>query len=71
MNSSGAHGTQYSKRELRDCIDFSVSAGPIELNRVTKFEAWVSTDALHKFRGKGPDDGLSALIEGAEGAEVA
>ncbi len=52
-----------------DCVDFSVSADPIEPSRVNIFEAWASTEALEKFRGEGPDDSLSELIEGAEVAE--
>lgn len=53
-------------RAKQNCIDFSVSTDPIETNRVNIFEAWASKDALHQFRGEGPDDGLSDLIEGAE-----
>lgn len=51
------------------CVDFAVSADPLEPNRVNIFEAWVSKEALAKFRGEGPDDGLSELINGAEVAE--
>ena len=52
-----------------DCIDFAVSIDPIEPNRVNVFEAWASTEALENFRGEGPDDALSELIEGAEVGE--
>lgn len=52
-----------------NCVDFSVSADPLDPDRVNIFEAWISTEALNQFRGKGPDKGLSELIESADVAE--
>ena len=56
-------------RANRDCIDFSVSIDPVDSNRVNVFEAWVSEEALHQFRGEGPDDGLFELVESAHLSE--
>lgn len=45
------------------CEDFSVSADPIDDNRVNVFEKWTSRSHLEEFRHSGPDDDCFALVE--------
>lgn len=48
------------------CQDFVVSADPIDANRVNVYEEWQSVKAMLAFRGDGPGDDLSALIDHAD-----
>ncbi len=50
-------------RKLDSCEDFSVSADPIDKNRVNVFEKWKSRNSLDEFRNSGPDNDSFALIE--------
>jgi quinol monooxygenase YgiN len=45
------------------CEDFSVSADPVDLNRVNIFEKWPCRSALEDFRGEGQGSDLFSLIE--------
>ena len=53
-------------RKTEGCLDFAVSADLIEKNRVNIFELWASVRKLEKFRGDGPSNDLSSLIEKAD-----
>lgn len=53
-------------RNTHGCLDFAVSADQVEPDRVNVFEVWESEKALHEFRGKGPGEDLSQLIERAD-----
>lgn len=44
------------------CLDFSVSADPLDPARVNVLERWESSEALLAFRGNGPDDGIADRI---------
>ncbi|MEM7736482.1 MAG: antibiotic biosynthesis monooxygenase [Deinococcota bacterium] len=61
LTSSQAAMTQ--ARQTTGCHDFVVAADPLEPNRVNIYEAWESEEALLTFRGEGPSDDLSSLIE--------
>jgi len=50
-------------REIDDCEDFSVSADPIDDNRVNIFEKWKSRTSLDDFRRSGPDNDSFTLVE--------
>lgn len=56
-------------RKHPDCEDFSVSADPIDQNRVNIFEKWKSRASLDVFRAEGPDNGSFALIDAFHVAE--
>jgi len=56
-------GSVRAARANEDCLDFAVSADPIDENRVNIFEEWRSRDSLDKFRGSGPADDLFDLVE--------
>lgn len=48
------------------CLDFVLSADPMQADRICVFERWDSDEDLERFRGSGGDDGLGARILGAE-----
>ena len=52
-------------RQAPGCLDFHISADPIELGRVNVFEQWESVQAVEAFRGSGPSDEQGAAIESA------
>ncbi len=58
-------------REAPGCIDFAVSADPVEPDRANIYEEWESMDALEAFRGAGPEDDLFSLIVRADVKERA
>ena len=45
-------------RGTEGCLDFSVSADPLDPTRVNVCERWETSEALLAFRGDGPADGL-------------
>ena len=49
-------------RAAEGCLDFHLSADPIDLDRVNIFEQWDSVDAVEAFRGSGPGKGQQAVI---------
>ncbi len=49
-------------RTTSGCLDFAMSADPIEEDRVNVLERWESEEALKAFRGSGPDDESGARI---------
>jgi quinol monooxygenase YgiN len=53
-------------READGCLDFVVSADPLEADRVNVLERWTDRAALMAFRGEGPGDDLRSLIKSAD-----
>jgi quinol monooxygenase YgiN len=58
-------------RAAEGCLDFAVSADPVDARRVNVFERWQSSEQLHAFRGSGPDDGIRGRIIEAAVSEYA
>lgn len=51
-------------RATSGCIDFHLTADPIEADRINVFEQWESSDAIDAFRGSGPDDEqMNVIVE--------
>jgi quinol monooxygenase YgiN len=50
-------------------LDFVIAADPLDPTRVHVYERWCDRDSLIAFRGDGPDDGLQAMILGADVGE--
>ncbi|GHE95640.1 putative quinol monooxygenase [Thalassotalea profundi] len=50
-------------RQNSACEDFSVSADPVDENRVNIFEKWTSKNALEVFRNTGPESDVFSLVE--------
>lgn len=57
-------------RRTEGCLDFAVSADPVEPGRVNILERWASRVALDAFRGDGTTGELDALIREAHVEEV-
>jgi quinol monooxygenase YgiN len=53
-------------RNAPGCLDFVVSADPLELDRVNVYERWETDAAVEAFRGEGPGPDLTADIVRAE-----
>lgn len=47
------------------CVDFHLSADPIEPDRINVYEQWESVGAVEAFRGSGPSAEQAAAIRGA------
>lgn len=47
------------------CLDFHLSADPIEADRINILEQWESVESVEAFRGSGPSDDQQAIITGA------
>lgn len=49
-------------RVAKGCIDFHLSADPIDPGRINIFEQWQSLEAVEKFRGSGSSEDQQAAI---------
>lgn len=49
-------------RSAEGCIDFHLSADPLDVERINIFEQWESADAVQTFRGSGPSDDQQTMI---------
>jgi quinol monooxygenase YgiN len=49
-------------RRSAGCLDFAISADPLEPGRINVFERWESRAAVEAFRGNGPSDDQGASI---------
>ncbi len=52
-------------RTAPGCLDFAITADPIEPDRINIYERWQSDADLEQFRGSGPDAGQTAQIRDA------
>lgn len=52
-------------RAAEGCLDFHLSADPLELDRINVYEEWVSIEAVTAFRGNGPSAPQAATIRDA------
>jgi quinol monooxygenase YgiN len=48
------------------CLDFALSADPLDPARINVYERWASDEQLLAFRGSGPDAEQSEQIRAAE-----
>ncbi|WP_280266348.1 putative quinol monooxygenase [Nocardia wallacei] len=53
-------------RAAEGCLDYSLGADLLELDRVNVYERWTTRAAVEAFRGNGPGDELSAQITAAD-----
>lgn len=54
-----------SARAADGCLDFCLSADPLQETRVNIFERWDSEEKLLQFRGSGPSGDQAAKIRNA------
>ena len=66
---SGCAEVVRQARRTPGCLDFSISADPLEPGRVNIFERWESVAAVEAFRGSGPSDEQGAAILAGSVAE--
>ena len=52
-------------RQAEGCVDFHLSADPLEPGRINVFEQWDSAAAVEAFRGSGPSDDQQQSIRDA------
>ena len=52
-------------RATPGCLDFHLSADPVETDRINVYEQWESADAVETFRGSGPPEDQSSKIRDA------
>lgn len=52
-------------RRAPGCVDFHLSADPLERDRINVFEQWVSAADVEAFRGSGPSNEQAAAIRDA------
>ena len=62
---AGCHEVIVAARSSEGCMDFHLSADPIEPDRINVYEQWQSVAAVEAFRGSGPSDDQSASIRDA------
>jgi quinol monooxygenase YgiN len=53
-------------RRTRGCLDFYLSADPLEDDRINVFERWKDIESVERFRGSGPSDEQQAVIVEAQ-----
>ena len=63
---AGCESVVVAARTSKGCLDFTISADPIEDDRINVYEAWESVDAVEAFRGDGPESGQENMIVGAD-----
>ena len=61
---AGCRAVIEAARTAPGCVDFHLSADPLDEQRVNIFEQWDSVDAAQTFRGSGPADELESMIIG-------
>ena len=52
-------------RAADGCLDFHISADPIEPDRINVYEQWETVEAVEAFRGSGPSDDQGQKIHDA------
>ena len=62
---AGCRSVIEQARAASGCLDFVLSADPIEPDRINVYEQWESEAELEQFRGSGPDQEQAALIRDA------
>lgn len=53
-------------RAASGCLDFVLSADPIESDRINVYERWESDAHVEQFRGSGPEPDQAAKIRDAQ-----
>ena len=61
----GCRAVLEQARAAGGCLDFALSADPLEPGRINVYERWESDEDLERFRGAGPSDEQSAQIRDA------
>jgi quinol monooxygenase YgiN len=62
---SGCVDVVRQARNTAGCLDFAISADPVDPGRINVLERWDSQAAVEAFRGSGPSDDQGAAIVAA------
>jgi quinol monooxygenase YgiN len=62
---TGCREVIVAARASDGCVDFHLSADPIEPDRINVYERWTSAAAVDAFRGSGPSPDQTAAIRRA------
>lgn len=62
----GCESVIAAARAADGCLDFHLSADPLEADRINVFEHWTTAAAVEAFRGDGVDDDQRVAIVGAD-----
>lgn len=63
---AGCRDVIVAARSSAGCVDFHLSADPIEGDRINVYEAWDSVADVEAFRGSGPSgDQAAAIVDAA------
>ncbi len=66
---SGCIDVVRAARDAQGCLDFAISADPVDHGRINILERWTTRAAVAAFRGGGPTDEQGAAIKSASIAE--
>jgi quinol monooxygenase YgiN len=61
----GCRSVVEQARRAPGCLDFHITADPLEPDRVNVYEQWESAQAVEAFRGSGPSEEQAATITSA------
>ena len=59
---AGCRSVIEEARGAPGCLDFHLSADPLEPDRINVYEQWDSVEAVEAFRGAGPPDEQQNMI---------
>ena len=62
----GCRAVVEQARAAEGCLDFALSADLLDERRINVFERWQSQEQLLAFRGSGPSDEQTDVIEDAD-----
>ncbi|PJF01584.1 antibiotic biosynthesis monooxygenase [Streptomyces carminius] len=65
----GCRAVVEQARSTPGCLDFALSADPLDAGRINVYERWESDEDLHRFRGSGPAPAQTAAIREAQVAK--
>lgn len=60
------HDVVAAARRAEGCLDFALSADPVDADRINVYERWATDADLERFRGGGPEAGQLAAIRDAD-----
>ncbi|HUS61248.1 MAG TPA: antibiotic biosynthesis monooxygenase family protein [Acidimicrobiales bacterium] len=61
----GCRAVVMAARAAEGCLDFHLSADPLEGDRINVYEEWASIEAAAAFRGSGPTPEQASVIRDA------
>lgn len=62
----GCRSVVEAARAAPGCLDFHLSADPIDPTRINVYERWADLSSVEEFRGSGPSGEQQAAITGAQ-----